>query len=89
LIVSSSLGAMALRRLLPDTSFGPDEIAAMVAAFEDTLRVLKLVNRPDPATEMVAKKIIEFAKQGERDPVRLRERVVQALANEPPTAASA
>ena len=60
---------MPITRLLQDTAFGPDEIAVLVAAYDDALRALSLINRPDLATEMVAKKIIELAKQGERDPV--------------------
>jgi hypothetical protein len=38
-----------------------------------------LVDRSDPATEMVAKKIIELADEGERDPVRLRERTIHSF----------
>ena len=77
---------MPITRLLQDTAFGPDEIAVLVAAYEDALRALSLVNRTDLATEMVAKKIIELAKQGERDPVRLRERVMEAVSRPPPSA---
>jgi hypothetical protein len=40
---------------------------------------LRLVNRDDPATEIVAKKIIELAQRGERDPVRLRQAAVQSI----------
>jgi hypothetical protein len=80
---------MPITRLLQDTAFGPDEIAVLVAAYEDALRALSLVNRTDPATEMVAKKIIELAKQGERDPVRLRERVIEAVSSRPPSVAPA
>jgi hypothetical protein len=54
---------MPITRLLQDTAFGPDEIAVLVAAYEDALRALSLVNRTDLATEMVAKKIIELAKE--------------------------
>jgi hypothetical protein len=61
----------------------------VVAAYEDALRALSLVNRTDLATEMVAKKIIELAKQGERDPVRLRERVIEAVSSRPPSVAPA
>ena len=78
---------MPITRLLQDTAFGPDEIAVLVAAYEDALRALSLVNRTDLATEMVAKKIIELAKQGERDPIRLRKRVIEALSGQPPNAA--
>jgi hypothetical protein len=64
---------MPLHRLLQDKAFGPDEIAVMVTAFEDALRELRLTDREDPATLMVAQRIIEAAKQGDRDPARLRE----------------
>jgi hypothetical protein len=71
--------AMPIRRLLENHVFGPDEIRVLTAAFEDTLRTLRLVDRADPATEIIARKIIELAAQGERDPVRLRERAIQLL----------
>jgi hypothetical protein len=71
---------MPIRSLLKhDNAFGPDDIAALVAAFEDCLRVLGLTNRDDPATMLVAKAIVEAAGQGERDPMRLREIAVKAL----------
>jgi hypothetical protein len=78
---------MPITRLLQDTAFGPDEIAVLVAAYEDALRALSLVNRSDLATEMVAKRIIELAKQGERDPVRLQERAMEAVSSPPPSVA--
>ena len=80
---------MPITRLLQDTAFGPDEIAVLVAAYEDALRALSLVNRSDLATEMVAKRIIELAKQGERDPVRLRERAMEAVSSRPASVAPA
>jgi hypothetical protein len=43
------------------------------------LKLLGLVDRDDPATLLVAQRIIELAKQGERDPVRLREGAVHTL----------
>jgi hypothetical protein len=80
---------MPITRILQDTAFGPDEITVLVAAFEDALRALSLVNRAYLATEIVATKIIELAKQGESDPVRLRERVVAAVSSRPPSVAPA
>jgi hypothetical protein len=62
-----------------DRAFGPDEIAVMEVAFEAALRELGLVDRNDPATLMVAKRIFELVKQGERDPTRLREGAVKQL----------
>jgi hypothetical protein len=41
---------------------------------------LGLVDRSDPATHEVAKLIIEFAKQGHRDPERLCALALQRLA---------
>jgi hypothetical protein len=69
---------MPVLRLLGNHAFGPDEIAVMVAALDDALRELGLTDRNDPATLIVAERIIEAAKQGERDPARLREAGVQA-----------
>jgi hypothetical protein len=43
---------------------------------EEALRDLRLVDRNDPATLLVAKRIIQLAQQGERDPIRLREGTV-------------
>jgi hypothetical protein len=65
--------------LKDDHSFGPDEVAVLVSAFEDALRALGLNDRQAPTAVAAAKLIIEFAKQGESDPARLRDRVVKAL----------
>src|SRR4030088_770705 len=70
---------MASTPLLQNTTFGPDEIAVLDVAFEGALRQMNLIDRADPATEMVARKTIELAGHRERDAVRLRERVVKAI----------
>lgn len=70
---------MAIYRLLKDRAFGPDEIKILTTAYEEVLRTLRLENRTDPATEMIAKKILELAQCGERDPVRLREHAIRSL----------
>ena len=58
---------MAIYRLLQNSAFAPEDIAPLVAAYEDCLRTLKLSDRSDPITEIVAKKIIELAQTGIRD----------------------
>src|SRR5262249_14713948 len=68
-----------IRPLLKNHAFGPDEIRVLTTAFEDTLRSLHLANRGDPVTEIIARRIIELAQQGERDPVRLREHAIDAV----------
>jgi hypothetical protein len=60
-------------------AFAPEDITAMTAAFEDTLRALRLTDRTDPLVTTVAKLTIVFAKRGEREPTRLREAVLKAL----------
>jgi hypothetical protein len=54
----------------------PETKRVMGVAFEMTRAALKLADRADLATEIVAKKIIELAKQGEIDPDRLCERAL-------------
>jgi len=51
----------------------------MTAAYEAALQLLKLVDRTDPLTEMVAKKIIEIFRNGERDPPHLCARALKEL----------
>jgi hypothetical protein len=51
----------------------------MTAAFEAVCRTLQLVDRDDPLTEIVARRVIDVAGTGERDPGRLRELVLMNL----------
>ncbi len=59
--------------------FTPEEVTMLANVFEDVLRTLGLVDRKDPMTEMVAKKLIELATPGMRDPVRLKALTIQAF----------
>lgn len=65
--------------LFRHSAFEPETIAAMETAFEAALHELGVASRADPLAETVAKQIIEFVQRGERDPERLRERVVGVL----------
>lgn len=58
-------------------AFGPEEIKILTAAFERALRTLRLAGRTDPATDIVARRIIEFARLGELDPVRLHDYAIE------------
>jgi hypothetical protein len=60
-------------------AFDPEDVKVLVGAFEDTLLALNLTNRQGPLEISVAKLIIEFAKEGERDPVRLRDLVLKTV----------
>jgi hypothetical protein len=62
---------VAIQRLLREASFGPDDIRRLTAAYEGTLDLLRLLDRTDPVTELIAAKIIQVYRMGERDPPRI------------------
>lgn len=70
---------MPIRGMLDRGAFNPHEIGEMVAAFEATLAALNLVDRSDPITTLVAKVMIDCAKTGEIDRVRLRDCAIEAV----------
>ncbi len=70
---------MAVYRLFKNKAFEPETIATMTSAYADVCRTLGLGDRDHLEANAVAKKVIEFAQRGERDPIRLRESVLQAL----------
>jgi hypothetical protein len=74
---------MAVYGLFKNKAFEPETIVAMTRAHAEVCRAIGLGSRDRPAADAIAKKVIEFAQRGERDPVRLRENVLQALQAEP------
>jgi hypothetical protein len=78
---------MPLTPFLKDTAFTPEEIALLVGAYNEALRMLRLTDRSDVATELVAKTVIGFAKQGELDQARLRDRTIEPLSGKSPNVA--
>jgi hypothetical protein len=56
--------------------FDPETTSAMSVAFEDVCRVLKM-NGDAGNREVIASKIIELARRGERDAARLRDIVLR------------
>jgi hypothetical protein len=71
--------SMTVYRLFKNKAFEPEAIAIMTRAHADVCRTLGVSEHDDPEANTVAQKVIEFAQRGERDPVRLREHVLQAL----------
>jgi hypothetical protein len=57
--------------------FDPETIAAMSKAFDEVCLTLKLSEDAAPERETIAVRIIELARRGERDPARLRQRVLR------------
>jgi DNA integrity scanning protein DisA with diadenylate cyclase activity len=70
---------MAIYRLLQNSPFGPEQIAVLTDAYERTLRKLNLVDRNDPITEMIARKIIELGQRGVREAKQLSELTIKEL----------
>jgi hypothetical protein len=70
---------MPIYRLLQNMPMGPEEISRLTAAYEQALKDIGLVDRDDPIAEMVAKKVIEIAQTGLRDPADIAARVVMEL----------
>jgi hypothetical protein len=70
---------MAIYRLLQNSTFGPEEITRITEAYEQALLALGLRDRSDPATELIAKRIIAVAETGERDPSRISARAITEL----------
>jgi len=65
--------------MLSGAAFNPREIEEMAAAFEATLAALHLVDRSDPVTTLIAKAIIDCAKTGEIERIRLRDCAIEAV----------
>ena len=69
--------SMPIRPYLDGQKFDPETIRVMGIAFEMALVALRLADRGDLANEVVARKIINLAKAGERDPERLCEAMMK------------
>ena len=59
--------------------FDPKDVAAMSMALDDVCKILEL-NNDSSAIETVAVRIINLAMAGERNPTRLRDRVLHEAA---------
>ena len=70
---------MVIYRLLQNSPMGPEEIKVLTEAYEQTLRRLCLVDRDDPITAIIAKKIIEMGQRGVRDAQQLADLAIKEL----------
>jgi hypothetical protein len=69
-------------------AFDPEDIKAIITGYETALRRLKVDDRTSAMALLVARSIIQIAKEGERNPERLTERVIALYRKptvEPPT----
>jgi hypothetical protein len=77
--VSERALVMPIRQYLDGHQFDAEVVRVLGLAFELTRTALRPVDRDDLANELIAKKIIELAQRGERDPERLCDRVLADL----------
>ncbi|HTP92448.1 MAG TPA: hypothetical protein VMJ52_11965 [Xanthobacteraceae bacterium] len=70
---------MAIYRLLQQSAFMPEDIDRIATAYEDCLVALKLADRSDPITEILARKIIEIAQTGMRDSAQISRLALREL----------
>ena len=70
---------MAIYRLLREAAFSAEQAELMTSAYETALKRLRLVDRSDPVTELVASKIIEIALKGEKSPGAICDRALEEL----------
>jgi hypothetical protein len=68
---------MPINRLLADSKLGPEEVKRLNAAYTYALRSLSVVDRNDPLTEMLARKIIEIGATSVSDPAKISEPAVK------------
>ena len=70
---------MAIYRLFQDGKFAPEDIDRMSRAYEAALELLALPSRKEPLAELIAAKIIQVYRTGEKDPPRLCARAIKEL----------
>jgi hypothetical protein len=75
---------MSITKFWDGFKFDPEARRVMSIAFEMTRAALRHTKRPNVAHEAIAKRIIELAKNGVRNPDRLCERVLDDLRKLPP-----
>jgi hypothetical protein len=70
---------MTIVPFLRDNVFGPRDIQAMSTALDDVCKILNVADEIGSERELVAKKIIGFAHQGQRDAGFLRDRMLREI----------
>ena len=64
---------------IPDVSFDDEATFAMGAAFDQACNSLRHLAYADKVRELIAKRIIEAAINGERDPIRLHSQALMGF----------
>jgi hypothetical protein len=70
---------MPIYRLLQNIPMGPEEISRVATAYEQALRTIGIVDRGDPLAELLARKIIEVAQTGIREPADISAQAINEI----------
>ena len=73
---------MSIRSFVTPGAFDPEALAAMGEAFDAACKALEDTGQPQIVQEVIAQRIIEAARRGERDPARLVEAALPWLTRE-------
>ena len=71
-----------LPTLRDDSAFDPRDIESMSLALEDVCEALNIPSDATPARQIIAVRIVELARRGERSPARLRDRLLKEAKGE-------
>jgi len=70
---------MPIYRLLQNMPMGPEEITRLTTAYEQALRTIGIVDRGDPLAELLAKKIVQVAQTGVREPADISAQAIKEI----------
>jgi hypothetical protein len=73
---------MSIHSFMTVGEFDPEALAALGEAFDAALEALDDLGQPKIVREVIAQRIIEAARRGERDPARLVEAALPWLTRE-------
>jgi hypothetical protein len=70
---------MAIQKLLQNAAFEPKDVERLGMAYEQTLHALRLTDRSDPITQLIAEKIIAVGRMGIEDPEAISKLAIKEL----------
>jgi hypothetical protein len=74
---------VAIYRLLRRGVFEPEDVRLLAVVYEDVTKMLGVTDPNAPIRELIARKLIELAKAGERDAESLKELTLEAVQTAP------
>jgi len=70
---------VAIYKLLEGSTLAPERVRVLTDAYEATLQKLRLKDRTDPVTQMIATTIMDVARTQNGDPIRISQAVIKRL----------